>query len=840
MINRLPSGTIRTTSVLLGGTLALALSMTALAATTPGIGGSGTGQRPGSAQASVLDGYAVLAGSLVTSTGATILNADLGVSPGTAVDGFPPGVVNGEQHMGDADAAAAQEELARVYAAAAARPPTGVVAAELGGQTLTPGTYAMDAPAVGLTGALTLDALGDPSAEFVLQVGESLDFAAASTVVLVNGAEACHVHWQVGDVVRLGRDASIAGDILAMRSVTLLDDALLDGRALARDGEVRLSSSTVVQSPCTTPASIVPPTEAPTESPTPSESPTDTPTATPTATPTDTPTATPTDTPTGTPTDTPTGTPTDTPTPPTDAPPNVVLVLVDDFSENLLPYMTEVQALATDGVTFANFFAATPWCCPSRATFQSGQYPHNTGVRSNGYPSGGFENFLVDDMSRSIGVQMQDNGYRTAFMGKYLNGYQGKGQTQLDEPFFPPDFVPPGWDDWFSGATGYQHFKYEAVESVDNSTPERLKWTGRVEGNYYTDVMSGRAQAFLDSPSDEPFFLMLTPFAPHSGLNGDPQGRAIKYPPAPRDRAWSDQAPGRWDEPEFATGDCGVMACPDVPWPDSSTPGNYNVVTTNLLPWMASGGLTEEKVAKGRELHIQRIQMIQSINDMIAGIRQNLTETGRADNTYILFASDNGYHLGEHALFGGKTTAYDHDVRVPMIVHPPGGTGVPVTIDAIVQNTDVLPTLLDIAGGAADPLVDGSSLMALMGAEEEPWRQSALLELTNDKHGDTNRMNPDTQGFEGDHVAPTYNALRTAGYLYVDYSTADGVPPADHEAEFYDLRTDPYQIYNRYPELPAEQRLELDLELMTQVTCGGAECWSAQSAVAAITLPPLP
>lgn len=507
--------------------------------------------------------------------------------------------------------------------------------------------------------------------------------------------------------------------------------------------------------------------------------------------------------------------------------PNVVFVLVDDLSENLLPYLSEVQAMAADGVTFANYFNATPWCCPSRATVQSGKYPHNTQVRSNGYPAGGFGQFFQNDMDSSIGVQMQASGYRTGLMGKYMNGYRVAGSSNPDSPPYPPNFVPPGWDSWFSGS-GYQHFRYKVVESVDGAPPQRLAWKGQHEANYYTDVLSDRADAFLRTESAEPFFLLLAPYAPHGGLNGDPEN-GIRYPPAPRDRADSPSRPAAWGEPEFVTGDCGPVACADVPWPDTSTPGNFNLVQEAPLAWMATEPLTETKLAKGRKFHVQRIQMIQSVNDLLVDLRQTLAETGQADNTWIMFTSDNGYHLGEHALFGGKTTAYDHDIKTPLVVLPPGGTGAPLTVDALVQNTDVLPTLLEIAGGVVPPDVDGLSLLPLVADPLLPWRNSVLLELTNDSGDSEGRyFNPDTVGYEGDHVAPSYNALRTVDHLYVDYSVMDGLPPADFEAEFYDLATDPYQMQNLYPALTADQRLFLNTRLLLQTSCVGPQCALAQ------------
>lgn len=791
MTQHAPHRLLRMSAVALSGALTLAMSVTALAATPPTSPLSSSAAGP---LLAVLEGYAVLASSSVSNVGATVLNADLGVSPGLAVTGFPPGIVNGETHVADDAAATAASAAADAYEGLAAHEATGTVAGALAGQVLTPGTYRTDSAAT-LDGTLVLDAQGDVGAFFVVQASVALDTSAAAAVELRNGAAACRVFWQVTGTATLGPGSSLAGTVLAGDTIELGRGAGVDGRVLAPYGGVTMDSNQIVQSPCPD---------------VPGEPPVDPPTAT---------------------------------------APNIVFVLVDDLSANLLPYMTEVQALAADGVTFDNFFVATPWCCPSRASFQAGQYPHNTGVLSNKYPLGGFERFLTGGMGTSIGVQMQDNGYRTGMMGKYLNGYNPKGQRAADQPYYPPDFVPPGWNSWFAGAKGYQHFRYSAVESVDNSPPVRKKWKGNAESNYYTDVLSDRAQAFLSTPGEDPFFLMLTPFAPHVGGGGDPQSKDIKYPPAPRDRARSSAAPKKWAKPTFADGDCGVTVCADVPWPDSSTPENVNRLTTNPLPWMSTEPLTEKRIARGRELHVQRIQMVQAVNDMLAELRQTLVDNDQADNTYVVFGSDNGYHLGEHALFGGKTTAYDHDVKIPLIVHPPGGSGAPLTVDAFVQSVDVLPTVVELAGGVASPGTDGVSLVPLLAGQVPPWRAAVLLELMNDGAPDDGRQpgarglgrvaNPDTMGYEGDHVAPTYNALRTDSYLYIDYSVLDGVAPLVGQAEFYDLGEDPGQTVNRYAELSLADRTALDAELAAQAACAGAQCWSEQADVPAVLLAPL-
>jgi Ice-binding-like len=195
------------------------------------------------------DNFAVLAGSTVTNTGPTVVNGDLGLSPGTSVTGFPPGTVNGTQHITDAVAAQAQTDLTTAYNDAAAQAPTGTVSADLGGQTLTPGVY-NSASSLGLTGALTLDAQGNANAVFIFQAGSTLTTASASSVNLVNGAQACNVFWQVGSSATLGTASTFRGTILALTSITVTTGATVDGRVLARNAAVTLDTNTITRSRC--------------------------------------------------------------------------------------------------------------------------------------------------------------------------------------------------------------------------------------------------------------------------------------------------------------------------------------------------------------------------------------------------------------------------------------------------------------------------------------------------------------------------------------------------------------------------------------------------------------
>ncbi|AWG02666.1 ice-binding family protein [Clavibacter michiganensis] len=224
--------------------------------------------------------YSVLAGQGVTNTGPSTLAADLGTSPNAAVSGFPPGVVGGATHAADAAAGRAQSDLTTAYDDAAGRPTTAAVPADLVGSTLTPGVYTAGGP-LGLTGTVTLDAQGDPSAVFVIQAPSTLTTGSSSRVSLVNGAQACNVFWQVSSSATLGTNSGFAGTILALTSISVGTGATVDGRALARNGAVTLDDDAFVASTCGTSTSpigsgstpVVTPTPVPSSTPAPSRTP---------------------------------------------------------------------------------------------------------------------------------------------------------------------------------------------------------------------------------------------------------------------------------------------------------------------------------------------------------------------------------------------------------------------------------------------------------------------------------------------------------------------------------------------------------------------------------------
>ena len=195
------------------------------------------------------DSFAVLAGAGITNTGPTTVTGDLGTYPTTTMTGTASLTVDGANHAGDAVTQGAKTDLVTAYNTAAGEVPTSPIAADLGGQTLTPGVY-NSASSIGLTGALTLDAGGDPNAAFVFQAGSTLTTASGSRVNMINGTQSCNVFWQVGSSATLGTGSNFRGTILALTSITVTTGVTVDGRVLARNGAVTLHTDTITKPSC--------------------------------------------------------------------------------------------------------------------------------------------------------------------------------------------------------------------------------------------------------------------------------------------------------------------------------------------------------------------------------------------------------------------------------------------------------------------------------------------------------------------------------------------------------------------------------------------------------------
>ncbi|WP_427895310.1 sulfatase family protein [Kribbella sp. GL6] len=449
--------------------------------------------------------------------------------------------------------------------------------------------------------------------------------------------------------------------------------------------------------------------------------------------------------------------------------PNIVFVLTDDLSMNLLQYMPQVQQLAKDGASFSNYTVTDSLCCPSRSSIFTGKFPHDTGVFTNGGKDGGFKVFHQrQNEDSTFATALQKAGYHTAMMGKYLNGYQPNGTVDGQQ-----DYVPPGWNDWYVAGNGYPEYNYTL------NANHQLEKHGKAPSDYLTDVLAGRARDVI-SNAKQPFFLEIATFAPHS-----------PYTPAPQDK---NKFPG-------------LKAPRD---------GSYDKLPANAPPWLAKHPALTPKQQKALDKAFRkRAQAVQSVDRMLGSLRDTLEKTGAADNTVIVFSSDNGYHLGEHRLTAGKQTAFETDIHVPLVMAGPGikaGTTVPQSV----QNADLAPTFETLAGLTPSADVDGRSLTPLFGGTPPTWRTASLVE----HHGpDTDPKDPDHPE-KGSGNPTTYEALRTAMATYVEYS--------DGTVEYYDRSKDPLQLDNTASSLSSSQRAALHAKLQALRSCHGQDaCWKA-------------
>lgn len=474
--------------------------------------------------------------------------------------------------------------------------------------------------------------------------------------------------------------------------------------------------------------------------------------------------------------------------------PNIISFVVDDMSADLLKYMDATRGLGEGGTTFDNYVISNSLCCPSRASMFTGQFPHNTGVLTNGGKRGGYEAFKEHE-PRTYATALREEGYRTGYLGKYINGYKFDGA----------DFhVPDGWSEWHvADGGGYSEYDYNLTDYTGGE-----KSVSDGEGKYLVDVMAQRSVDFLERSRAEqqPFFLQVAPFSPHSKVKNQDGPR---FPAAKRDR------PGG----EFPHGDCGGVDCHDIDPADVFGP-SWDEDTGDKPSWVRKGELTEKEKRKITTSLRDRVRMVQSVDDMVEKVSSKLTDEERR-NTYIAFHTDNGFHLGQHRLLSGKSTAYDHDVKVPLIVKRPEGSGEQAEHRReLAQNVDMYSTYLDIAG-ADDKLRDsrdGRSLLPLINGDKvADWRDAALVEhVKPGKKG----AGPDKEPRRGNAQPPTYDAIRTADDLLVRYRGVD-------EPEYYDLGEDPHQLTNK-PDDPRARALTTPLrELASCGQSGKPTCWDA-------------
>ncbi|MDP9332749.1 MAG: sulfatase [Actinomycetota bacterium] len=464
--------------------------------------------------------------------------------------------------------------------------------------------------------------------------------------------------------------------------------------------------------------------------------------------------------------------------------PNIVFILTDDLSWDLINerFAPHIVQLQRQGETFSNYFVADSLCCPSRSTIFTGLFPHDTKVATNLPPDGGFQKFQSEGLDKkTFAVALQRAGYATSMLGKYLNGY--------GDPLKPKTApVPPGWSDWHvSNSTGYAEFNYALN---DNGTFNYYKG----EDKYGVDVLNSYAQSFIKHAAGKPFAIEVATFAPHA-----------PYTPAPRN---ANDFPGL-TEPRDAS---------------------FNTNNVNPPAWLGQrNALGPKQIATIDASYRKRAQAVEAVDKLVADTQATLAAEDLAKNTYIVFSSDNGYHLGQHRLNRGKQTAFDTDIRVPLIV---AGPGVPAdrVVPQVVQNVDLYPTFVQLAGGTPATPIEGRSLLPLLhpSGSPPPWRTVALVEH---RGGNRDPADPDFEG--GGSNPTTYEAIRSStehlpGFrgrveaVYVEYNDRG------RETEYYDIKNDPFELRNIATELTAAQRTELHKIVIALESCHDeTTCWAA-------------
>ncbi len=461
------------------------------------------------------------------------------------------------------------------------------------------------------------------------------------------------------------------------------------------------------------------------------------------------------------------------------------------------------KELVDAGTTFSNYFVTDSLCCPSRSTTLRGQYIHNHHVTTNLPPQGGFETFHSNGDERStMATWLRGAGYHTGLFGKYLNGYPHTAS---------PDFVPPGWDEWSSPNGGNAYTEYDYTLNVNG----RQVRHGAEPADYLVDVLADQTVSFIRRNADRPYLAYVAPFVPHQPATPPPRYEGmLGGATAPRTASFNEADVS--DKPAWE------RDRPRLPQP---------------------------AVAAIDTLYRRRRLTMLAIDDMVGRIVAALRSSGQLDNTYLVFSSDNGFHLGQHRLPAGKQTPYEEDIHVPLVVR---GPGVPAgaTVDRMALNTDLAPTFARIGGAFVPSFVDGRSLLPLLrpGAPAT-GRRSLLIEHDGRNNTPNNsalqrraraRGSPGTAPADPDADAtvptrrtralgsrinllvaiPTYAALRTDRYLYVEYATG--------EKELYDLLRDPAELDNIASGTPTTVLRAFGYRLHQLVACRAESCRAAE------------
>jgi len=469
--------------------------------------------------------------------------------------------------------------------------------------------------------------------------------------------------------------------------------------------------------------------------------------------------------------------------------PNIVVIMTDDMRYDDIKYMPNTQRLLVDrGVSFDGAVAASPLCCPSRASFLTGEYVHNHSVVALTYDNGGGHGtfFETSESSDTFPLDLQKEGYATVMLGKYLNQYPDTQPQELQD--IRDGYIPPGWSDWHvfydktSSDGGPYYYDYTLNEDGN------LVYYGKDASDYSTDILANKALESIDkySSSGSPFFIFLSVFGPHNPAT-----------PADRDKGLSvsfDKSPS-YNEADVSDKPLYVSNLPKIPY-SSDTSYSYKSIRNN---------------------NKKRVRALQSVDEAVALLVAKLKADGVYDNTYIVFTSDHGYMLGEHRIPEGKRVPYEESVRVPLFIVGPSVVSGRTISDTAVSLVDMAPTFQDWASASnSGDAMDGVSLADLL---LDPDRNSlsrryVLMEFAGESQG---TINSEDLSDTFSSTMTNWQAVRNKRYVYILY--------ADGEQEFYDLAKDPYEMINVFTDSTYAKVLNrFQSTLSTLSTCQGDSC----------------
>jgi N-acetylglucosamine-6-sulfatase len=475
--------------------------------------------------------------------------------------------------------------------------------------------------------------------------------------------------------------------------------------------------------------------------------------------------------------------------------PNIIFITTDDQTVHDMIALPRTEShVGGNGATFTNSFVSYPLCCPSRATYLSGQFAHNHNVLANTAPDGGYA--MLND-KQTIPVWLQNSNYRTIHVGKMPNGWGSPD----------PAKVPPGWElpnGEFYGfvpdpPSAYYGFKLNENGIITQYTPN----------DYQTDVYAEKAVEAIDNHlthpafNTKPLYMEVHFFAPH-----DPAEPAVRHQ--------------------------GLFASALLP-----KDGTYNEKSTKDKPkWLRrvkrlGGGLRSKIQFRYR----QRLESLLAVDDAVNAIVSKLAVEGILNETYIVFTSDNGYMQGQHRLHQGKFVAYDPSAKVPLMIRGPG-IAPGARSKELVSNVDLVKTFLDISGASPGITVDGRSLLPFAVDPNLRTERPLLLEtgrpiaLADPAGASTaggkrrKKSSKRVKNLDLDRTAqlsarvikpPKYRALRTKRYLFVKYS--------DGGRELYDMRKDPLQLDSVYRDPEYARIVKWFLKRIKKFTrCAGDAC----------------